>query len=99
MFGSNPERNIQMIHRSALPVEYFADSGRIFSLNPRLFFDLSHSTSVGSEDRKANGTAADRTSRPDEVGSRENLRNGGNEGASGDEGNGAAASVEPQLEG
>lgn len=99
MIGSNPERNIQLVHRSVLPVDIFVDSRRFCSIDPRLFFDLSHSTPVGSEDRKANGTAEDRTSRLDEVGSRENLRNGGNEGASGDEGNGTATSVEPQLEG
>jgi hypothetical protein len=99
MFGSNPERNIQLVHRIALPVENFADSGRFFASTYRLFSDLSHSTPVGREDREATGKTVGRTSRPDEVGSRANLRNGGTEGANGDEGKGTAASVRPQLEG
>ena len=99
MFGSNPEQNIKSIHRIGLSVDGFADSARIFAARYRLFSDLSHSTPVGSEDRKATGNTVGRTSRPDEVGSRVNLRNGGNKGASRDEGKGTAASVRPQLEG
>lgn len=76
-----------------------SDSDGFFDTNYRLFSDLSHSTPVGSEDREATGNTVGRTSRPDEVGSRANLRNEGTEGASGDEGKGTAASVRPQLEG
>jgi len=42
-------------------------------------------------------TADERTARPDEAGSRANLRNGGSKGSSGDEGKGNATSIEPRL--
>ena len=51
------------------------------------------------ETGKPPGNEAERTSRPDEAGSRANLGNGGREGASGDEGKGNAMSAKSQLEG
>ena len=88
-----------MIHRIWLSVDSFADSRRFFARRYRLFWDLSHSVPVGSEHREATGNAAERTARPDEGGSRANLRNEGRKGANGDEGKGNATSVKPQLEG